>query len=248
MSDRMHRVHGTGDATGTAAETGQRAHVKSATVMLTHSPSALANYYGARALAALRSRGAGAAQRQRRCRGRSTRWPLRPRTATSSSATAAPRAAPTLLARLPRLVAFCRCAVDIRNVDVAAASAQGILVTQASAGFMTAVAEWIARRDDRPRAAASARRCCSTAPARTPAPRDGPRAARRDARHRSATARSAARWPTLALALRHARARHDPHAARRAARRCARCALAELLAEADFVVCLRRRDAPRPRT
>ena len=48
-----------------------------------------------------------------------------------------------LLSRLPRLVALCRCAVDIRNVDVAAASAQGILVTQASAGFMTAVAEWV---------------------------------------------------------------------------------------------------------
>ena len=42
---------------------------------------------------------------------------------------------------LPDLVAFLRCAVDIRNVDVAAASAAGVLVTQASAGFMTAVAE-----------------------------------------------------------------------------------------------------------
>jgi D-3-phosphoglycerate dehydrogenase / 2-oxoglutarate reductase len=45
--------------------------------------------------------------------------------------------------RLPDLIAVCRCAVDIRNIDVAAASAQGVLVTQASAGFMTAVAEWI---------------------------------------------------------------------------------------------------------
>ena len=33
--------------------------------------------------------------------------------------------------------------VDIRNVDVAAASAAGILVTQASRGFVAAVAEWI---------------------------------------------------------------------------------------------------------
>ncbi|HVN35220.1 MAG TPA: NAD(P)-dependent oxidoreductase [Casimicrobiaceae bacterium] len=48
-----------------------------------------------------------------------------------------------LFRRLPDLVAFSRCAVDIRNVDVATASACGILVTQASAGFMTSVAEWI---------------------------------------------------------------------------------------------------------
>src|SRR4029077_310709 len=43
---------------------------------------------------------------------------------------------------LPDLVALSRCAVDIRNVDVAAASECGILVTQASAGFIAAVAEW----------------------------------------------------------------------------------------------------------
>ena len=43
---------------------------------------------------------------------------------------------------LPALVAFSRCAIDIRNVDVAAASRQGILVTQASAGFIASVAEW----------------------------------------------------------------------------------------------------------
>ena len=48
-----------------------------------------------------------------------------------------------LFRQLPDLVAFSRCAVDIRNVNVAAASECGILVTQASAGFMTSVAEWI---------------------------------------------------------------------------------------------------------
>ena len=41
----------------------------------------------------------------------------------------------------PELVAFLRAAVDISTVDVEAASAQGILVTRASAGFGTAVAE-----------------------------------------------------------------------------------------------------------
>src|SRR5688500_20257456 len=45
--------------------------------------------------------------------------------------------------RLPRLKAFLRCAIDIRNVDVAAASRAGVLVTQASAGFVTAVSELV---------------------------------------------------------------------------------------------------------
>jgi D-3-phosphoglycerate dehydrogenase / 2-oxoglutarate reductase len=43
--------------------------------------------------------------------------------------------------RLSRLRAFVRCAVDIRNIDVAAASAAGVLVTRASPGFVAAVAE-----------------------------------------------------------------------------------------------------------
>ena len=43
--------------------------------------------------------------------------------------------------RLPKLRALVRCAVDIRNIDVAAASAAGVLVTQASPGFVPSVAE-----------------------------------------------------------------------------------------------------------
>ncbi len=43
--------------------------------------------------------------------------------------------------RLPKLRAFVRCAVDIRNIDVEAASAAGVLVTRASPGFVAAVAE-----------------------------------------------------------------------------------------------------------
>jgi len=45
--------------------------------------------------------------------------------------------------RLPKLKAFLRCAIDIRNVDVAAASKAGVLVTQASAGFVTSVSELV---------------------------------------------------------------------------------------------------------
>jgi D-3-phosphoglycerate dehydrogenase / 2-oxoglutarate reductase len=43
--------------------------------------------------------------------------------------------------RLPKLRAFVRCAVDIRNIDVAAASAAGVLVTRAGPGFVASVTE-----------------------------------------------------------------------------------------------------------
>jgi len=42
---------------------------------------------------------------------------------------------------LPNLRAFVRCAVDIRNIDVDAASAAGVLVTRAGPGFVQSVAE-----------------------------------------------------------------------------------------------------------
>jgi len=43
--------------------------------------------------------------------------------------------------RLPKLRAFVRCAVDIRNIDVEAASVAGVLVTRAGPGFVQSVAE-----------------------------------------------------------------------------------------------------------
>lgn len=46
-----------------------------------------------------------------------------------------------IFAQLPRLRAFVRCAVDIRNIDVDAASQAGVLVTRAGPGFVQAVAE-----------------------------------------------------------------------------------------------------------
>lgn len=49
----------------------------------------------------------------------------------------------SLFASLPELVVIARCAMDIRTIDVAAASRHGVLVTQASAGFVTAVSEWV---------------------------------------------------------------------------------------------------------
>ena len=46
-----------------------------------------------------------------------------------------------IFASLPKLRAFVRCAVDIRNIDVEAASAAGVLVTRAGPGFVPSVAE-----------------------------------------------------------------------------------------------------------
>ena len=111
-------------------------------VFLTHSPAALANYYGPRALAGLE------AVAEVRTVDADVQW------TPDALATAAAEAdiivsdrraegSAVLLERLPKLRAFVRCAVDIRNIDVAAASRLGILVTQASAGFMASVSEWI---------------------------------------------------------------------------------------------------------
>jgi D-3-phosphoglycerate dehydrogenase len=46
-------------------------------------------------------------------------------------------------AALKRLAVVLRNAVDVRSIDVDAASAHGVLVTRASAGFNPAVAEWV---------------------------------------------------------------------------------------------------------
>jgi len=54
--------------------------------------------------------------------------------------TPAPQA---LFTALPDLVVLLRCAVDIRTIDVEAASAHGVLVTRASAGYGPAVSEWV---------------------------------------------------------------------------------------------------------
>lgn len=111
-------------------------------VLITHGPGALANYYGPRALAALET----VAVVQRNASEEA--WTTETLAATaqgcdiivSDRRAEAPAA---LFERLPHLVAFVRCAVDVRNIDIAAASRHGILVTQASAGFMTSVSEWI---------------------------------------------------------------------------------------------------------
>jgi D-3-phosphoglycerate dehydrogenase len=111
-------------------------------ILLTHSPEARQLYYGERALAGLRELGdvklhAGAVPLEGE---ELIRQGEDCTLIVSYRQSPAPAA---LFERLPKLVAFLRCAIDIRNVDVAAASRAGVLVTQASAGFVTAVSEMV---------------------------------------------------------------------------------------------------------
>jgi len=111
-------------------------------ILLTHSPEAMALYYGSRALAGLWAVG-------------EVKLNKNPSSLEGKDLIAAAadcdlivsyRQSPApaeLFQSLPRLVAFLRCAIDIRNVDVAAASKAGVLVTRASAGFVTSVSEMV---------------------------------------------------------------------------------------------------------
>jgi D-3-phosphoglycerate dehydrogenase len=111
-------------------------------ILLTHSPEARDLYYGPRALAGLRKVG-----EVKLHEGAS---PLEGDALIAAAADCelivSYRQSPgpaAVFQRLPKLIAFLRCAIDIRNVDVAAASNAGVLVTQASAGFVTSVSEMV---------------------------------------------------------------------------------------------------------
>ena len=111
-------------------------------IFLAFPVSARANYYGDKALAGLRR--IGEVTLNDRDRPLSTDELIG--AATGCSLIVADRETPgtaELFRRSPALVAFTRCAVDIRNVDVAAASEEGILVTRAGPGFIASVAEWV---------------------------------------------------------------------------------------------------------
>lgn len=111
-------------------------------VLITHPQDKLASYYGPRATAALQ------AIADVRFNPSATEFAFEALVAAAQGCdaivayrqTPAPEA---LFAALPQLAVFLRCAVDIRTVDVAAASQHGVLVTQASPGYASAVAEWI---------------------------------------------------------------------------------------------------------
>jgi D-3-phosphoglycerate dehydrogenase len=111
-----------------------------ARILLTHTPDMLANYYGEHALAGLRELGevrinpdgkvldaAALVQAARGCE-----------IVVSDRQTPGPA---EFFRAAPDVTAFLRCAVDIRSIDVDAASAAGVLVTRASPGFAASVAE-----------------------------------------------------------------------------------------------------------
>ena len=109
-------------------------------LLLTHTPHMRANYYGARALANLQ-----AMADVRLHEGNDALSPPQLIAAASSvdiviadRQTAAPA---KIFEALPDLKAFLRCAVDIRNIDVSAASTAGVLVTRARPGFVPSVVE-----------------------------------------------------------------------------------------------------------
>jgi D-3-phosphoglycerate dehydrogenase / 2-oxoglutarate reductase len=111
-------------------------------ILLTHTPHMRDNYYGPRALSGLSAlgdvvlhqgtdtlEGAALIAAAQGCD-----------LIVADRATALP--APIFDA-LPSLKAALRCAVDIRNIDVAAASSHGILVTRAKPGFVESVTELV---------------------------------------------------------------------------------------------------------
>ena len=111
-----------------------------AKIFLTHIPDMLANYYGPRAVAALRELGEVAINGT----GRVLDAAALAREAAGCEIVVSDRQTPGpggFFGQAPSLVAFLRCAVDIRNIDVAAASAAGVLVTHATPGFAASVAE-----------------------------------------------------------------------------------------------------------
>ena len=111
-------------------------------VHLTHTPEARANYYGDEALAALREVAeVRLNETDRHLSGRELAEAAEGCDAIVSYRLSHGPA--SVFENAPDLVAFLRCAVDIRDVDVPAASAQGVLVTRATAGFVPAVAELV---------------------------------------------------------------------------------------------------------
>ena len=111
-------------------------------ILLTHSPEAMKLYYGERALAGLRAVG----EVILNSKSSSLEGDALIEAAKDCELIVSYRQSPgpaKVLESLPKLKAFLRCAIDIRNVDVAAASRAGVLVTQASAGFVTSVSEMV---------------------------------------------------------------------------------------------------------
>ncbi len=109
-------------------------------VFLSHTEEQFPGYFGPHALAALER----VAEVRRNATGQVLQGAALAEAAAGCEAVIAHRATPgqaATFAAAPDLVAFLRCAVDISTIDVPAASAQGVLVTRATPGFVASVAE-----------------------------------------------------------------------------------------------------------
>ena len=109
-------------------------------IFLTHNPEDLEAYYGG-ALGPLEALGAPV---RRNPAGRNLTTPELIEAARGCAIIISHRATPgeaALFAGAPDLVAFLRCAVDITTIDVAAASASGVLVAHAEPSFVASTAE-----------------------------------------------------------------------------------------------------------
>jgi len=111
-----------------------------ARIFLTHVPDMLENYYGARALAAMRQLG----EVRLNTSGKVLDAKALAEAAKGCEIIVSDRQTPgpaEFFPLAPDVCAFLRVAVDIRNIDVTTASKEGVLVTQATPGFMASVSE-----------------------------------------------------------------------------------------------------------
>jgi len=109
-------------------------------IFLTHVPDMLENYYGPRALAEMRKLG----EVRTNTSGKVLDAKALAEAAKGCEIIVSDRQTPgpvEFFPLAPDCCAFLRVAVDIRNIDVEAASREGVLVTRATPGFMASVSE-----------------------------------------------------------------------------------------------------------
>ncbi|MFY0992903.1 NAD(P)-dependent oxidoreductase [Halomonas sp. C05BenzN] len=111
-------------------------------ILLTHTPSARNNWYGEKALKGLAGLG------ELSLKEHEGAWTCDDllSAAKSCDIIVADRATPIpapVFERADKLLAVVRCAMDVRNIDIAAASSSGVVVTRAGPGFSLSVSEWI---------------------------------------------------------------------------------------------------------
>ncbi len=109
-------------------------------IFLTHVPDMLENYYGPRALAEMRKLG----EVRLNTSGKVLDAKALAEAAKGCEVIVSDRQTPgpaEFFPLAPDCCAFLRVAVDIRNIDVEAASREGVLVTRATPGFMASVSE-----------------------------------------------------------------------------------------------------------